>query len=771
MAASFYGRETELAWLRGLWAQPSAALVVYGPPGIGKTRLLRQAVDGVWVQVPDDAGPDAVCAVVAAALGVAPGPDLATRIPRALEHQAVVVDCDSVLPPESWGLLQAWTRAPRVRLAVAARMPPRTSEWDRALLEPLSQDAACALLAARAAVPVDGAVRDLVEQLDRHPLALELAATRVPMLGVQGVVDRLSPALLRDRHNPQRSIRAALGWSWSMLAPDEREAALRLSLFVGPIDVDVASCVLGPAALDQLDALFEHGWVRRAPHLSLPSAVRAHCLALGADTPERRAVWVQGCLDAIQPLRIDGLYSALSRQPLDIADRWLLTEHTQGVDHALTALLVFADEPAPHRERAKTVPLIQGALSVPDLPCAIHAELSLLAILVRSTPPDQRMAELDRAGRALPATPAVLTRISQLRGNNLLVGGDSVAAQAHYEHALENAAPGSWWHALAVSNLGICRATLNDVEGAIAYWEQTLAFPAKVMSPDARAQNLHNLAKARAHIRGGEGTRALLEQALRESYTAVLPAQTQLSLTMLAELDALQGTPSDPSPLLLRIQDSARSNVPGSLLNSVLQMWTVAIESGSLSVAADLVAQARDLMQTQGQVWMEATVIAAEIVTAALAGTPIPAMPPPQADLLVDRALVLAFADPDAPVPEPNPKNLYDTAWHRWLGRLRGPALRWDGKAFELGDGSGDLSRRGPARKLMAHLVRTHGQGLQSAETLVEAGWPGERMRWDAAKNRLHVTLSLLRKLGLGAALQSVDGGYQLDPALRITTE
>lgn len=41
-------------------------------------------------------------------------------------------------------------------------------------------------------------------------------------------------------------------------------------------------------------------------------------------------------------------------------------------------------------------------------------------------------------------------------------------------------------------------------------------------------------------------------------------------------------------------------------------------------------------------------------------------------------------------------------------------------------------------------------------------------MAWASATNRLHVALSQLRKLGLRPYLQRVEGGWMLDPQLRL---
>ncbi len=76
-----------------------------------------------------------------------------------------------------------------------------------------------------------------------------------------------------------------------------------------------------------------------------------------------------------------------------------------------------------------------------------------------------------------------------------------------------------------------------------------------------------------------------------------------------------------------------------------------------------------------------------------------------------------------------------------------------------------DLSRRAPMARILLALASAHAEGTTlSAHELIAVGWPGERMLPEAAQNRLHVTLSRLRSLGLRDALQSSGEGYALDP-------
>jgi predicted ATPase len=82
-----------------------------------------------------------------------------------------------------------------------------------------------------------------------------------------------------------------------------------------------------------------------------------------------------------------------------------------------------------------------------------------------------------------------------------------------------------------------------------------------------------------------------------------------------------------------------------------------------------------------------------------------------------------------------------------------------------------DLETRAPLRRILAALAKERGErpgdGL-AVEQLVAAGWPGERIGYAAATNRVHVALATLRKLGLRDVLVRGEGGYLLSPAVRL---
>jgi predicted ATPase/DNA-binding SARP family transcriptional activator len=96
----------------------------------------------------------------------------------------------------------------------------------------------------------------ICRRLDGLPLALELAAARVPSLGLRDLAERLDDrfGLLTDHHlSPvarHQTLKAAIDWSVDLLEPAERDLLGTLSVFVDSFDLDAAEAVggTGPGA-------------------------------------------------------------------------------------------------------------------------------------------------------------------------------------------------------------------------------------------------------------------------------------------------------------------------------------------------------------------------------------------------------------------------------------------------------------------------------------------------------------------------------------------
>jgi predicted ATPase/DNA-binding CsgD family transcriptional regulator len=281
---SFIGRAGPVREVVGL-LERYRLVTVTGPGGAGKTRLAGEVAgqvagrfaDGVWLAelapVRDAAQ---VTAAVAAALGVRerPGVPAADRLAQVLGRQQVLLvldNCEHVIGAAAAlcaGLLLA---CDDLKILVTSREPLRVAGEARYRLASLSlpdpEDAgrseAVALFAdrARAADPrfaLDGgnqsAVARLVQRLDGMPLAIELAAARVEALGVAQLLERIDDrfALLvagdRLAAGRQRSLAAAVQWSYQLLGERERRVFRAVSVFPAGFTLAAAEAVAGDAA-------------------------------------------------------------------------------------------------------------------------------------------------------------------------------------------------------------------------------------------------------------------------------------------------------------------------------------------------------------------------------------------------------------------------------------------------------------------------------------------------------------------------------------------
>jgi hypothetical protein len=107
-----------------------------------------------------------------------------------------------------------------------------------------------------------------------------------------------------------------------------------------------------------------------------------------------------------------------------------------------------------------------------------------------------------------------------------------------------------------------------------------------------------------------------------------------------------------------------------------------------------------------------------------------------------------------------------------FAGTRRALRVSDDASRVVLPDGTQiDLSRRKNVRLVLRALVDARrgkpGEPL-SGDALLSAGWPGERMRADAATKRVHTAIWTLRSLGLREVLLTEGDGYRLDPSITL---
>jgi predicted ATPase len=112
------------------------------------------------------------------------------------------------------------------------------------------------------------AIANVCRRVDGLPLAVELAAARMAVLGPEELDARLAVALdalgsgPRDAPARQRTLRATLEWSHRLLSPAEAEAFARFAAFAGGATVEAAEEVTG-ADLEVLEGLVEKNLLLR----------------------------------------------------------------------------------------------------------------------------------------------------------------------------------------------------------------------------------------------------------------------------------------------------------------------------------------------------------------------------------------------------------------------------------------------------------------------------------------------------------------------------
>ena len=320
----FIGRDTELKEIGDLLGDPAIRLVtLVGPGGLGKTRLSLEAAaraasqypDGRWwVPLASVRDPALFTSLVAQTLGL-PDDTGPAGISRHLKDRRVLLVVDNaehLLPAISDVMAELLPAAGKSSILVTSREPLKIGAEHVTRLPVLTDADAERLLVTRAAslgatVQPSEALTTLVRRLDRLPLALQLAASRLPVLSVEQVLERLAQRLDlfaggRDSDPRQRTLRATIEWSHDLLADAERTLFRRMAVFAGGCTLEAAEGVCD-ADLDALQALIDRSLIQReddagpAPRFGMLDSIghfAAERLAESGEEPEvrtRHATW------------------------------------------------------------------------------------------------------------------------------------------------------------------------------------------------------------------------------------------------------------------------------------------------------------------------------------------------------------------------------------------------------------------------------------------------------------------------------------------------
>ncbi len=275
--SSLIGRETELREA-GELLRRHRLVTLTGPGGSGKTRLGMQLAadavddfpDGVfWVPLQAVREPAHVETAIALSVGADDGliDYIGTqRLLLLVDNFEQVVEAASTIS----ALLSG---TPNTKVIVTSREPLLLDAERRYPVEPLPIDDAAVLFVerARAIIPdfePTPSVPEICKRLDGLPLAIELAAARVALLGTTELLVRLERALpllssrSRDAPARQQTLRATIEWSHELLKPDEQALFCSLAVFRGSFTLEAAEAVCA-ADLETLESLVVKNLVRR----------------------------------------------------------------------------------------------------------------------------------------------------------------------------------------------------------------------------------------------------------------------------------------------------------------------------------------------------------------------------------------------------------------------------------------------------------------------------------------------------------------------------
>jgi predicted ATPase len=273
------GREQEILEVHRLLDGDTRLVTITGPGGVGKTRFALAAASeaadrfpgGVWFV---DLSPVRDPALVGPTIGHAIGAD--DDLVHHLRDMTTLLVIDNfeqvVAAARDLSLLLG--ACPHVQVLATSREPLRISHEKEYALDPLPEAPAVELFRHRAAaVAPDVAVgyalaAEICLQLDRLPLAIELAAARSRVFQPEVLLARLERRLpvltsrARDVTDRQRTLHATIAWSYELLDQAEARVFRAIAVFRGGATLAAIEVVTG-AGDELVESLVDKSLLRR----------------------------------------------------------------------------------------------------------------------------------------------------------------------------------------------------------------------------------------------------------------------------------------------------------------------------------------------------------------------------------------------------------------------------------------------------------------------------------------------------------------------------
>lgn len=601
---TFIGRENALRQLREA-AETHDVVWVVGAPGIGKSRLTRETFAGAMIVDADE-------------------------YTNAEELLALVEDATGTIVVDGFDrfmhVQDAVTERSAATLIMTSRERPGGGFGAVIELAPLPTAHARALFLDRASASFSDfhlsdhkVLDDLVEALDRNPLAIELAAARARTFGPADLLERLDQRfrLLVDRHQGV-SLEDRIGESWALLDDVQRSCLAQCASFHG-FDLSAAEAVVhleDDWVPDVLERLIDKSLIQRSAdgaRFSLSHSLRAFAARHGDDPAvQRHAVYY---LEFAARLLGTGVAAALDRlEPevenlASIVDRHEETNPVLAARAAYLAGRILAHRGAPQRRAA----LFERGVGAAEV--AGDDELLVQNLMARA---DSLAAagRLDESGadarRALEhARPEFADDVS-LRAAVLVAEverrtGTPKSAAARLESLFAGAQNDATVRYVG-AHLAGCRADLGDLEGARRLAMQ-LPATRSLSDPAMEYAVLKRLAYAHYYLGHHEHQERLNERALTLAESIGDPRRVASSLQGLGDAAFARGDYDAVKELYRRALELHRE-LGNDHLEAVLlgNLGSAEHRTGALDAAADHYQQSLELHRQVGALPYEAVV-------------------------------------------------------------------------------------------------------------------------------------------------------------------
>lgn len=665
-ALPFLGRSAELDALEARFEEGTQLVTLLGPGGIGKTSLavehaMRRVASGARTSVVfcdvsdarDAAGiVDAMAIACGAALG-ASGEGVA-RVGAALaargEVVVVVDNLDGLTGHAPETIVQWAALAPeaeivvtsRERLDVVGEVVVEVSGLEAVAGVGADEGEAVALLVAAARRGSSGFMlraedaafaAEIVRLLEGAPLAIEMAGSRLPLVGARALLERLreSTESLRreakggpDRHG---SLDAAVAGSFDTLEAYERDALAQLTVFRGGFTVISAEAVVeiagaSTSVIEVVDGLRARSLVRTrdaaAARFDLYASVRSYVQRVHpapiAGAAERHAAFFvtsaeRNAANSYRDAPARAWLAVERENVLAVAARVLAAGPVtaRSAEPALRGIVALSPLLLARGPLASVAALIAPVVERTRDSGAdprLTARATLLRGAIAREAGDVRSALKDLLGaegiaRAL-GDELLVADIRVELGRTMLAGGETAAGRDHFDKAVRafgalgarsREAHALAWLAISTATDGVRR----DVATARTLLQRSVALAAG--DPASRAPYLLLLGRACAESSDGAGAKRALEDAIA---TAALDgdSRTEAAARMLLGMVLHDGGDlARAAEILASARDTF--DVHGLHVDAAVargHLGVVAREEGRVAEAYALLADARDVM-------------------------------------------------------------------------------------------------------------------------------------------------------------------------------